>query len=213
MQRVELALGIGQLLLGQRHVGGLFLARAIVGDLRLCHAILGAVQRRLGLDKRIVVLLALRIVQGIRNRLALRVGIGWIDRIAAGILHILPALRSGRVARLRLRQRGSRARQIQLGACFGGRIAIARVLEVGLRLADAELRGADVGRARVLQHRQIGLGRAQLGARAGDVAGARVALLLLLQLNLGRFELGLGGANIGLFRAILERAERRLGAL
>ena len=76
-----------------------------------------------------------------------------------------------------------------------------------------QLRGAEIGWARVLQHRQIGLGRAQLRARAGDIAGARVALLLLLQLNLGRFELGLGGANIGLFRASLERAERRLGAL
>ena len=92
MQRLKLRLRIGELGFGLLNVIWLGLARGIVGYLGLLHCRFGTVHRSLGLNIRIVILLALGIIQAVGNGFALCIGARWAYRVVAGILHILPIL-------------------------------------------------------------------------------------------------------------------------
>ena len=164
-QLVERGLGHGHLLFGRRHAAHLGLARGVVGHLGLLHGRLGAAHARLGLHIRVVVLLALRVAELVRDLLA---G-AWVgaqpgrDRILAAVLGVLPVLQRGRVAGLGLRQRAAGALNRELGGGLGGRKPIALRHKVGLRLAKPSLRGLEVGATRAgLEVGQVRLGLLEL---------------------------------------------------
>ncbi len=147
-QGVVLGLGVGQLLLGQRHLKRLLLPRAVVVHLGLLHRLLGAVQRRLSLHIGVVVLLALAVAELVLPGLAVGGGRLRVARVSAGVLHIVPVLLGGGVARLRLGQRVDRLLHAVVGAGLGLREAIARGLEAGRAWASwvcAAIRSAGVG--------------------------------------------------------------------
>ncbi len=193
-QRVELGLGVGDLLLGQWHLCSLVLARRVVGDLRLLNRQFGVVQGRFGLHERIVILLALRVVQGVVLALALGVGPRRVDRVVAGLLDVVPVPLRHRVPRLGLGQGIDGLLHLVVGVGLGLREAIALVLQLGLGLRKLHLRGADRGRCGVLQGVEPGLCRLELGLRVLEIGHTGRPGLPVLGLR--ALELGPGGRQI-----------------
>src|SRR5262249_24672302 len=108
LERSQLGLGVGQFGLGLLDVVGLGLKSVVIRHLGLLDARLGTVQRGLGLDVGIVVLLALGVVQFVLDLLAIRAGGGRFGRVGAGLLDILPVLLGRGVLRLGLCERVAR---------------------------------------------------------------------------------------------------------
>src|SRR5258707_14187217 len=88
-QRIELLLGVGHRSVGLRYLGGFLLAGAIVAHLALLDGGLGVVQRRLGLNERLVILLPLGVVELVGLGFAGRVGCRRVVRVTAVFLQLL----------------------------------------------------------------------------------------------------------------------------